>query len=46
MKKGRSKMTTIIISIFVIGLVGALITWGVIAYFGRNQSLICQNLMI
>ena len=44
MKKGRSKMTTIIISIFVIGLVGALITWGVIAYFGRKQSLTVKSI--
>lgn len=42
--KGRSKMMTIIISILAVGLVGCLITWGVIAYLGRSQFLSVKSI--
>lgn len=37
--KGPSKMLMIIVSILAVGLLGCLITWGAIVYFGRSQSL-------
>lgn len=42
--KGRSKMMTIIISILVVGLAGCLITWGVISYLGRSESLSVKSI--
>ncbi len=44
MVKGCSKMITIILLILVVGIVGCLITWGVIAYLGRSQSLSVKSI--
>lgn len=37
--KGRSKMLMITVSILAVGLLGCLIIWGAIVYFGDSQSL-------
>lgn len=44
MKKGPSKMLTIILSILAVGLLGCLITWGVISYLGRSQTLTVKSI--
>ncbi|AWN19379.1 hypothetical protein [Streptococcus sobrinus] len=42
--KGHSKMLKIILILLAIGLVGCLITWGVIAYLGRSQALTVRSI--
>ena len=42
--KGCSKMITIVVSILSVGFVGCLITWGVIAFLGRSQSLSVKSI--
>ncbi|AND80493.1 ferredoxin reductase [Streptococcus pantholopis] len=42
--KGRSKMITIVVSILSVGFVGCLITWGVMAFLGRSQSLSVKSI--
>ncbi len=42
--KGHSKMMKIILVLLAIGLIGCLITWGVIAYLGRSQTVAVRSI--